>query len=617
MCGIFGHLGPLKDHTARECLSRLSHRGPDGSGLEVMDGAVLGHTRLSILDTSPAGQQPMRSIDGGLIITFNGEIYNFIELKKELETLGHTFRTGTDTEVILAAYRQWGDECQLRFNGMWAFAIYDTSARTLFLSRDPFGKKPLFHTKTRDGIAFASEMKALLPLIDAPTVDYDLLSDPERVHTYEATTACLFREITRFPAGHHALLKPGDTGVTPIRWWHTLDHLIVPPSRFEEQAEMLKELFLDACRIRLRSDVPIGNSLSGGLDSSAVACAVAHLGKHASTDRQAENWQNSFTASFPGTPVDEVKYAHAVNRFTGINGTTVEIDPMQVIADLERDFYLYEEIHTTMPSVFISSYKAMRDAGVKVTLDGHGGDELFAGYDYDFIQGINDANLFGAIQIARIYQQSLPQTPQFPKPSIYSLIKKQRMHKRRKFPPRVFKSQDSDHPAWQEMSSLNRSLYHTFTNVFPTLLRNYDRYSMANGVEIRMPLIDKRIVSFAFSIGWQAKLKGGYTKSILRHACKEFIPHDIAFRKSKLGFNAPMVNWMTGPWKSFLLDTVHSRRFQQSEAIHADTARQKLLTLCDTPSPPFSLAQDAWLSITPYFWEQAMAAPDQAAVAQV
>lgn len=606
MCGIFGHLGPLDLERARACVSRLEHRGPDGSGVEVFDGAVFGHTRLSILDPTEAGRQPMRSPDGRLAITFNGEIYNFIELRDELESLGHRFLTDTDTEVILAAYRQWGPDCQDRFNGMWAFAIWDVLEHTLFLSRDPFGKKPLFHARTPDGIAFASEMKALLPLLPSPAINYGLLSDRERIHTYEAGEECLFTGILRFPAGHHALVRPGDDRVRPVRWWRTLDHLITPPSRFEEQREMLRELLLDACRIRLRSDVPLGNSLSGGLDSSAIACLVAHLGSQGAGKRQAENWQNSFTASFPGTPVDERHYAEAVNAHTGIPGNMVEIDPAEAISSVERDYYLYEEVHTTLPSVFIRSYRAMRRAGVKVTLDGHGGDELFAGYDYDFIQAINDASPLGALMIARIYRESLPDTPQFPKPSVLGLIRGQLRNKRKKFPPRVYSSPDADHPAWRKMSCMNRSLYHTFTNVFPTLLRNYDRYSMANGVEIRMPLIDKRVVAFAFSIDWRAKLKGGYTKSILRHACKEFMPREIAFRKSKLGFNAPMVNWMTGPWRSFLLDTVHSRDFRESEAVDAGLATEQLNRLLAHDSPPFSLAQDTWLSISPFLWERAM-----------
>jgi len=605
MCGIFGHIGPLDLETARACVARLAHRGPDGSGVEECGGAVLGHTRLSILDPSPAGRQPMATADGGLAITFNGEIYNFLELREELEGLGHAFRTDTDTEVILAAYRQWGPACLDRFNGMWAFAIWDREARALFLSRDPFGKKPLFYASTRDGLAFASEMKALLPLIPAPSINYALLADPERIHTYEATDECLFNSVSRFPAGHYALVRPGED-VRPVRWWRTLDHLTEVPDRFEEQVERFRELFLDACRIRMRSDVPLGTSLSGGMDSSAVACAMAHLGRAGAGRRQAANWQNSFTASFPGTPVDEARYAAEVNRYTGIAGNMVEIDPLEAISTLDRDYYLYEEIHTTLPSVFIRSYRAMRDAGVKVTLDGHGGDELLAGYDYDFIQAINDASPLGMLAIARIYRDSLPDTPQFPKPSAFSLIRRQLRCKRKHFPPRVFSSPDADHPAWQGMSCLNRSLYHTFTRVFPTLLRNYDRYSMANGVEIRMPLIDRRIVSFAFSLSWKAKLKGGYTKAVLRHACKDFMPRDIAFRKAKLGFNAPMVNWMTGPWRPYLTDLVHSLDFRQSEAVDAEKARNLLDSLLNHASPPFSLAQQTWLAITPFLWERAM-----------
>lgn len=291
--------------------ARLAHRGPDGQGLHVDGSLGLGHRRLAILDLTPMGHQPMSYAAGRYWITYNGEVYNFLELRHELENLGHRFRSDSDTEIILSAYVQWGRECLLRFNGMWAFAIWDAHDKTLFLARDRFGIKPLFYLLERDRLAFASEWKAFLALpCFARRVDWSTfvtaLLDP---YCQEGIEECLLLGVRRLLPGHCMTVTPHETRV--FRWWNTLEHLVEPPTGLQKQAERFRELFEDACRMRMRSDVPIGTSLSGGLDSSSIVCMLAESGRQPgkAENRLAEDWQRAFIATFPGTPVDERSYA--------------------------------------------------------------------------------------------------------------------------------------------------------------------------------------------------------------------------------------------------------------------------------------------------------------------
>lgn len=413
MCGIFGHVGKLDRGLAERCLHTLSHRGPDGWGLWQGDGVTLGHRRLAILDLSENGKQPMSYGNGRYWITFNGEIYNFLEIRAELEALGHVFRSESDTEVILAAYAQWGEGCLARFNGMWAFAIWDTVERSLFLARDRFGKKPLFYAELPNGeFAFASEMKALLPLLPAAVPDRAMIRGMtlRSSFAYEATERCLIAGVKRFLAGHCGKLSGGR--LRSQRWWNTLDHLPQIPARYEEQVEMMRNLLTDACRLRMRSDVTIGTALSGGLDSSAIFSLLAHINReHHGEARLAGDWQHAFVASFPGTPLDEAQFAQQVARHAGIDATILPVDPARHIDQLQRMLYLYEDLTVTSPLPFVALYGQIKRAGVTVTLDGHAADELFGGYSTDWAYALVDAGLDRARidEVLDVYDGGIPQ----------------------------------------------------------------------------------------------------------------------------------------------------------------------------------------------------------------
>lgn len=242
MCGIYGVINrKVRREQAMECLDTMIHRGPDGFGLWQEDGVTLGHRRLAILDLSSAGSQPMSYANERYWMTFNGEIYNFIEIREELQHKGYTFRGNSDSEVIMAAYCEWKEKCVDRFNGMWTFAIWDRQEKSLFLSRDRFGVKPLYYTEfPAGGFAFASEMKALLPLLEKVEPNKEMFDRYFADNHYESQPECLIKGIKRFPAGSYAWIRNGKTEIT--RFWNTLDHLIKVPDTYEEQVEQFREL---------------------------------------------------------------------------------------------------------------------------------------------------------------------------------------------------------------------------------------------------------------------------------------------------------------------------------------------------------------------------------------
>jgi len=616
MCGIFGLIGELEQARAMRCLDTLAHRGPDGHGLWQQPGVTLGHRRLAILDLSDNGHQPMADAGGRYVIVFNGEIYNFVELRQELEKTGYRFKSDSDTEVVIAAFIAWGEDCVHRFNGMWAFALWDTREQALFLSRDRFGKKPLFYAHLpQQRFAFASEMKAIFPLLNEVRANSALVRDTSRIFQYESTDECVIEGIKRFPAGHSGWLKNGNLEIK--RWWCTLDHLLSVPRKYEDQVEQFRELFLDACRLRMRSDVPLGTALSGGLDSSATISAMAYIARHGKTQRMGESWQHAFVASYPGTPLDETRYARMVTDHIGIEPVVVEIDPLKEIANLNHYFYLFEDLYITSPIPFMQTYGAVKANGISVTLDGHGADELFGGYPYDCLVALEDAgwNLFRAKQVVDAFYDLSGDEAQFDRgmPPRWRYLASQYKARALRAVKKILGSVPADqsmtgkHPRWKQLDHLNRRLYEsTHATILPTLLRNYDRYSMAKGVEIRMPFMDHRIVALAFSLPWTAKIRGGYTKAIVRDAMARYMPREIAYRKTKIGFHSPLVDWMQGPLKGYMLDTISSSAFRQCQLIDPADVANKIRSVIDNPAAKFTEGERAWTMLTPFLWEQAV-----------
>lgn len=566
MCGIAGLLqltgGSASLIELRSMAAYLAHRGPDGDGFHV-DGPVgLAHRRLAIIDPA-AGQQPMASRDERYWIVFNGEIYNFIELRNELVQYGHRFVTDCDTEVILAAYAQWGEDCQLKFNGMWAFAIWDSREQILFLSRDRFGVKPLHFYCNSQRFAFASELKGFLGL---PWMDRTF--DPEvfalAIANYpilDATEHSLLKKVQRLRAGHSLTLRPRSQPQIK-RWWNTLDHLPDPPADPRDQSEIFRELFFDACALRMRSDVPLATALSGGLDSSAVHCGMMAVSQARSNiTRRPADWQKAFIGAFSGTPQDETDYARAVVDYVGSQGITHEISATEIIDNLPDIVYAAEAIHD-LPSPAWSIYRAMRQRDIPVSLDGHGGDELFGGYQHHVRELLNyttstdnRARIDETLMAMYVSGHEGVRPPRVTTPQFLTITPK----------GYSFPELAGDNGRIQSLDPLTRRLYmdfHYYT--LPNILQSFDRASMAHGVEIRAPFLDWRLVCFGHAIKWPAKISSGYTKYIVRDAMRQVMPARVVHRRSKLGFITPLESWIGGPLGEFIRDRIASRQFLES-----------------------------------------------------
>ena len=605
MCGIAGIWNrdgkPVAPDEIVRFTRSLAHRGPDGEGTEIDDGAglALGHRRLAILDPTPAGRQPMASADGRYRTTFNGEIYNFVEIRRELETLGYRFRTDTDTEVIAAAYDRWGEGCQTRFNGMWAFAIWDVRARRLFLSRDRFGVKPLLYASVGERFAFASELKAFLALDGFRATEYApalarALDDPFGAEAGEETPVA---HVRRLSAGHCAVVTSADLSVR--RWWNTLDVLETPPRTFALQAERLRELVTDAARLRLRSDVPVAVALSGGLDSSSILGVLAanDTRSREADAREAPAWRRAFTATFAGTPLDERRYAALVAADANVPLEDVPVVRTGTPDEIASVLLSVEEITHTDPTPIWLLYRAMRAKGIVVALNGDGADELFGGYVHhveralEACGGLRSPGRFldlvrtryhlaarggplPRVDVARLFVRNDPTlralakrarglTPGVPRNGTLGFSRRTAIH--------ALEIDDGRPSAEREARSagltpLGAHLYADFhETTLPGILRTFDRASMAHGVEVRNAFLDWRVVAFAFSLPDASKVGGGFTKRVVREAMRGIVPEVVRTRRDKIGFNAPLATWFGGPLREWIWARVNDPAFLESE----------------------------------------------------
>lgn len=581
MCGIAGVWNrngePVAQLSLQKFTDSLSHRGPDGNGFYIDHDANLGfgHRRLAIIDTTDGGRQPMSFANGRYWITYNGEIYNFLELKSELQGYGYQFQNNSDTEVILTAYHYWGEDCQSRLNGMWAFAIWDREERKLFLSRDRFGVKPLIYYFDEQRFAFASEMKAFLhldwfQLEFSPLIVAAALSNEK---TTEGVEECLLQGLHHLFGGHCLTLKMG-AGPKIRRWWRTMDHLEKTPDLYKDQVSHFRELFLDACRIRMRSDVPIGTALSGGLDSSSVVCGMRHIrNTNIASDRLANDWQKAFVVTYPGSDIDERKYADVVINHTGVS-------PVYSIGRSDMYMEYYDDILFHLESIADIHlgpwlvYKTQRENGIVVTLDGHGGDEILAGYPWYITAALKDALLAASpLQVKEIFA-TLNGMGVFSGGQFLNILKNYstKRFNRHNHPwliqnPMKFAPSNylEDLSMMGDRNTLFKSLYVDFHfTQLPTILHNFDRISMAHGVEIRSPFLDWRLVSYLFSLPSNTKIGSGFTKRILRDALKDILPDAIRKRTSKLGFPNLAEAWTSPRAQEFMRDVTASLEFQQS-----------------------------------------------------
>ena len=609
MCGIAGILN--FDGTALEAgalenfTDSMYHRGPDGSGYEYFENRTigLGHRRLSILDLSDAGKQPMSYADDRYSIAYNGEIFNFIELKQELEAKGFSFKSDTDTEVVIAAYIAWGKECQHRFNGMWALAIWDNKTKELFISRDRFGIKPFYYNCSAKQFSFASETFAFkhLDSFDREIVLEHLQALQSDIYALEGRGLTLYKNLFSLLPGHCAIVTLEQGKVEQERWFDLNNHIEDRSSySFEENTKAFQELLYDSCQRRLISDVPVATALSGGLDSSSVYSTVNSIIKSGEVSRMNENSQQAFVATFPGLESDETAYAESVVKF--LNGKAKYLPHTEVNTDLlERETTAYDSF-TNAPLYSVSSvYRGMRESGIVVSMDGHGVDEMLYGYR-DMVYNlynhqVQNNNFRESQEISKVltdlyhpnYQQGLTQrlTQQMDQMSSFRGRAKSRFKQalRPIIKPTEFQRESYAWPNletvvgspydFSDMEIPEKMLHNEFLQrTLPTLLRNFDFAGMINSVEIRMPFMDWRLVSFLYGLPMNQKIGQGYTKRIVRESMKGKLPEDVRLRTFKVGIGSPWQHWEKTTLQTWTKDMYHSKKVQDAQKILGDDANK-------------------------------------------
>ncbi len=568
MCGIAG-LTWRDERLVRRMTRTLAHRGPDGDGVYVDDGVSLGHRRLSIIDLSEHGRQPMTNEDGSVRVTFNGEIYNFAEVRADLEARGHHFASRTDTEVIVHAYEEDGADCVRRFNGMFAFAVWDRRRRELLLVRDRLGVKPLYYHVAGGRLAFASEIKALLAV---PTVDRSV--DPAALFHYVGyefvpAPATMFRDVRKLPPGHVLRFRDGEATVS--RYWDLRFEREDRPRAWYEAR--LRDLLEDAVRLRLISDVPLGVFLSGGLDSSTVVAMMSRLGVAP---------LETFSLGYDDPSFSELDHARVVSKAFGTEHHELMIDPISPELIETAAWHLDEPMTdlSTIPFYLIS--KRAREH-VTVCLSGEGGDEVLVGYDR-----------FKASKAHRYYSR----LPRFLREGLIApLIQALPDQAQKKGPVNLLKRfvdggllpEHGLHMRWQYFGAaahgalrpdavpegvrldplapvaraagrcpsedrLDREVYVDLTFTMPdSVLMKVDKMSMAHALEVRVPFLDYRVVEFCASIPGDLKLEGFTTKSVLRSAMRGILPPSIVGRE-KQGYSFPIKNWLRHELRTYMTD---------------------------------------------------------------
>ena len=648
MCGIFGiwHRDgkPVDLPALSRATASLRHRGPDDEGYLLVDTAAvrallcggestapelrlprieqfagerfdlaLGFRRLSILDLSPAGHQPMSSRDGRLWLIFNGEIYNYIELRSELAALGHDFHTGTDSEVILAAYREWGPACLSRFNGMWAFAVWDMEARRLFLSRDRFGVKPLYTAADSGTFAFGSEIKSLLaagaasftpsPLAVAAYVAQGRSPSHVRGDTF-------FQGVQALPAAHYSLISRHATAST--RYWSlpitsnrsSADSRPPPPHPgLPAPIRHYGDIFTDSVRLRLRADVPVGTCLSGGLDSSSIVAVAGRLmqTEHAVSLERLGEHQQTFSAVYDmAGPWNERQYIAKVLEHTGAAGNYVQPSAERLWADLERLVWHQDE---PFQSTSIFAQWCVMDLahrrGVTVLLDGQGADEVLGGYRPYSVRAaelLRVGRLLQAVTLAGDARRVAGSNPlamlgkalavNLPAP----LLKRLSGRRLRAASSASGLLPDMEsailnsprEEPYIDQRNLSRHLAKLLVeDSLPNLLRYEDRNSMAFSIEARVPFLDYRLVEYAFTGAAPLRIHRGWTKWVQRVAMQGLLPKEIAWRRDKVGFETPQVQWLRDG-QQHIMAILHADD-TGSDYLDLPYIRRQVPTLLDQP----------------------------------
>jgi asparagine synthase (glutamine-hydrolysing) len=596
MCGIAGRVNFRSEAAVDPALVRdmcdlIAHRGPDGEGVWVDRFVGLGHRRLAIIDLTSAGSQPMT--DGhGTWITFNGEIYNFLELRRELESRGHRFRSRTDTEVLLAAYREYGVDCLSKLRGMFAFALWDAASRRLFVARDRLGKKPLHYVLDRDGIAFASEPKAFLA--DASFQARPRLDALFEYLTYQYVPSPLsaFEDVHKLPPGHYLLIENGNVVVK--RYWK-LSYREKADISEDEACEALIAKLREAVKLRLISDVPLGAFLSGGVDSSLIVALMAELSGRVRT----------FSIGFEESDFDELPYARSVAERYGTDHCEMVLRP-DAAALIPELVWHYNEPYADASAIPTYCVSQMTRAHVTVALNGDAGDENFGGYRryvadpaaerFDRLpRGVRRGVAAVASRLpVRRRTRSLPNRAARWLKRVSEPPQQRYARRITHFDPELqreictpgFLAAAADRSPFAMLAEsfcasdarddIDAMLDVDVNHYLPDcLLVKVDIASMAHGLEARSPMLDHEFMEFAASLPSQMKVRGAVTKYILKRAAEPFLPRENIYR-AKRGFSIPLAPWFRGEFGDLAADVLLDGRLEQRGYFRMNVVRRML-----------------------------------------
>jgi asparagine synthase (glutamine-hydrolysing) len=576
MCGISGifnfNSAKVDENELFKMNEVIRHRGPDGNGMFIENNVGIASNRLAIIDLREIANMPLYDTENRYIIVFNGEIFNYIEVREELLKKGYKFNTDSDTEVTLNAYKEYGEDCLHKLNGMWAFAIWDKQEKTLFCSRDRYGIKPLYFYKDNNRLIFGSEIKQILSCGVDKSVNDEIIYDYLVFHFIDHTEETFFKHIHKLQAGHKFTIKGGELKVS--RWYD------LPPDNTMSDTKNLYtdfyNLLYDSVRLRLRSDVEVGSCLSGGLDSSAIVC-IMHDILH---NEGKPEMQKTFTAAYDIPAIDERPFVEQIVKQTHSTQYYLFPNVSDFVKDLDSLTYHQDEPYTGA-TVFAqwSVFKKIHETGIKVVLDGQGSDEILLGY-FSFFPFHLKRNLINPIKFISEYINGINTTNlglnKFTQNLIYfnmgSVRYRHVLRNSRQFVNESFISSHSRRDVFNEMiavSSLQNNRLSNLWNIsLPSLLRYEDRNSMAFSVEARIPFLDHRLVEYIFSIPFDKLIHKGWTKHVLRESLKGKIPEDIRMRKGKLAFSVPQKQWMK-EISSYLIETF-SNDFRSGKYIDKD-----------------------------------------------
>lgn len=609
MCGICGIISfdqkRVPEASIRNMMAIQKHRGPDDDGIFIEDNVGFGFVRLSILDLTLAGHQPMFSSDEQYVVVYNGEIFNYIELQAELKSFGHQFRTNTDTEVLLAAYQQWGEDCLNRFNGMWAFVIYDREDKKIFASRDRYGIKPFYYYLNDRFFAFASEIPSLLSLLpDKPTQDNQSIFDYLVFNRTDQTERTFFNEIKKLQHGHNINIDLQNSQYSnfSIKKWYDLKNRVRKCTGFSSPEEFRK-LFSSAVGLRLRSDVPVGVCLSGGLDSTSIVSILLN-------DFQKKDL-NTFSAVYnPGQHGDESALID-LYRPKLKNMHFVKPSSQSLINDIQEFIRAHAEpIPSTSPYAQFKVMELAKD-NVVVTLDGQGADEGLAGYHYffgyffvDLLKHMRIFKLSKEICNYLVNHRSLYGIITFlyfllPEKMRLSMRVNQKGYLKREFAT-AFLGQNIIAGNLYNAVSLQDALLNHFEYKIEHLLKWEDRNSMWFSLEARVPFLDYRLVEKILATQSDKIIHKGVTKHILRESMKGLLPEKIRMCMKKIGFGTPQDEWFkTEEWKTFIFGIIKSKSFSQRDLIDPDLAVRRYRQYLDGK---IEISQDIWKWIHLELW---------------